>query len=56
MNFKEFVGEMTMVVKSYEQLGDYLKEFDHLLTDGEHCGDIEKFKIYFDVYLLGKRR
>jgi hypothetical protein len=46
MNFKEFVGEMTMVVKSYEQLGDYLKEFDHLLTDGEHCGDIEKFKIY----------
>lgn len=46
MGFKEFVGEMTMVVNSYENLGEYLKEFDHLLTDGEHCGDIEKFKIY----------
>ena len=45
-SFKNFVNEMTMVVNSYEQLGNYLKEFDHLLTDGEHCGDIEKFKIY----------
>jgi hypothetical protein len=46
MRFKKFISEMTMKVPSYEALENYMPQFNHLINDGFHCGDIEHFNIY----------
>lgn len=38
--------EMTQRVNSYENLKLALPEFQKLLKDGNHCGDIEQYNIY----------
>ena len=46
MKLKHVLSEMTMRVNSYEELSHYMQYFDHLMHDGEHCGDIEEFNVY----------
>jgi len=38
--------EMTMKVGSYEQLDKFLPEFEKLLVDGSHVGDIEELRVF----------
>lgn len=38
--------EMTQLVPSYEHMKTWLPEFQKLLKNGIHCGDIEQFNIY----------
>jgi len=46
MKESDLINEMTMLVGSYEALGNYLHLFVDYDKTGQHAGDIEQFKVF----------